>query len=284
MGSPSTSLPSASPTNGPTESPTSAPTMDPTSSMPTMDPTSSMPTTDPTTSEPTSSPTEAPTDSPTISPTDFPSVDPTTSLPTESPTDMPSESPTTAPTFAPSVSPTTSIPTESPTFSPTQSPTRATKLLIIEMECPSDLANFEEELKVELKKKYPDVEVSGVECGSVKITLMHTGDDVDELDDCANEIASVGLSLPSYGMVGGKTIEKDTDDSDGFPAWGIVLICLAILAAITGFVYFTTSTLKPREKKKNWKVRTRFKYLPVKKRKHLVIVPQRNPLRFQECP
>jgi len=135
------------------------------------------------------------------------------------------------------------------------------------MECPSDLANFEAELKVELKKKYPDVEVSGVECGSVKITLMHTGDDVDELDDCANEIASVGLSLPSYGMVGGKTIEKDTDDSDGFPAWGIVLICLAILAAITGFVYFYHEHIEAKRKEEKLESENKIQVSPGQEKK-----------------
>jgi len=165
---------------------------------------------------------------------------------------MPSESPTSAPTNFPSVSPTTSIPTESPTDSPTQSPTRATKLLIIEMECPADLVTFEAELKTELHKKYPDVEISGVECGSVKITLMHMGDDMDELDECADHIASEGLSLPSYGMVGGKKIEKDTDDSNSFPAWGIVLICLAILAGIAGGVYCYHDHVEKKRKEEKW--------------------------------
>jgi len=120
------------------------------------------------------------------------------------------------------------------------------------MECPADLVTFEAELKNELQNQYPDVEISGVECGSVKITLMHMGDDMDELDECADHIASVGLSLPSYGMVGGKKIEKDTDDSDSFPAWGIILICLGILAGIAGGVYLYHDHIEKKRKEEKW--------------------------------
>jgi hypothetical protein len=57
-------------------------------------------------------------------------------------------------------------------------------------------------------------------------------------DECLKYIADEGLSLPSYGMVGGKEVEEDSVSSAGFPVWGVVLLCLAILGLIAGGVYF----------------------------------------------
>lgn len=106
---------------------------------------------------------------------------------------------------------------------------------------------FKAELVAEVAKLNPDVEVFGIECGSVLITLQ--GDSADSVDAIAHEIETNGVDLPTFGKVGGPTeIEKGTKDSGGFPAWAIVIICLAVIgAAAAGIYYYQQATNAQKE-------------------------------------
>jgi len=130
--SPTTDIPSRSPTfnptsNTPTKYPSHSPSFAPTTDMPTSSP-SFTPTTDMPTGSPSHSPSFTPTtDTPTRSPSHSPSFNPTTDMPTSSPSHSPSFTPTTdmptgSPSHSPSFTPTTDMPTGSPSHSPSFNP------------------------------------------------------------------------------------------------------------------------------------------------------------------
>jgi len=105
------------------------------------------------------------------------------------------------------------------------------------MECPDDLEAFKAELASEIAKMNENVEVQGVACGSVIITLIG---DAQEVQSVSDYIEETGLELPSYGVVGGVDIvvkEKESS-SNGLPAGVIVVIVFAILVLIVGAIWF----------------------------------------------
>jgi len=118
------------------------------------------------------------------------------------------------------------------------------------MKCPDDLKSFHAELVSEIAKINDKVVVQDVACGSVIITL--TGD-AEEVQSVSKHIVDTGLTLPTYGKVGGEAepLEKETESSKGVPTGVIVVVAIVLMLVLLGTIWYLGKLQNKKKEQKD---------------------------------
>jgi len=115
------------------------------------------------------------------------------------------------------------------------------------MECPDDLEAFKAELASEIAKLNDQVSVQDVACGSVIITLV--GDDSQEVSSISDHIVDTGLTLSTYGQVGGQVepLEEKSDDEKSSSGAVIAIVVIVLVLVILGAIWFIGKTIRDKK-------------------------------------